>query len=62
MKRIPLDDAEKKENIPMEHISGNCNQCVEWRLANKSKGENRLYNKPSMFNLSKPEDRTRLDK
>ena len=56
IKKGTLEEAEAMKNLPMKHVSGNHDQCGDWCLARRAKNENRTYNHPPLFDLSKPND------
>ena len=57
IKGLPLKEAEKRKNAPIDHVCGNHEECGEWCLARKAKQQNKVYNHQPMFDMSNPEDK-----
>ena len=57
IKGLPLEEAEKRKNAPIDHVCGKHKECGEWCLARKATQKNKVYNHPPMFDTSNPEDK-----
>ena len=61
IKGLPLAEADIRENMPINHVCGNHNECGEYCLAQQAKQKNKVYNYPPMFDKSNPKEKKTVE-